>query len=745
MIESDELLLALNQLENIVVVSDNFGKIRYVNKAFVDKYGYTREEVIGKNPNILKTNYHDKSFYREMWRTILNGETWEGIFRNKTKSGRLIWETAKISPIQKNGDIRGFIAVKEDITYKKELEEQFHKEKFLLDELFDNAPVGIILFKPIYTPKNTIEDLIIVKANPIAGAVFNKLGIVGLRLKNILPDFPEINKKSAEMLSFKQTFEHHFLSIGKHLNMRTFPLGSERFCMFVHDITEYKNSISALEESEHRYLTLVEDSPALIRRFNKQGIISYVNGAYAGSFNKTPEQLIGTNLFNTINKEKRQDFINNLNSLSSSNPFIEYEQENSLSNGNLRWYKWVDRALLDSTGNIIEYQSVGMDFTQVKSAESLLEQQKNRLDTIFENSIMGIGVINNMGKVVLANKRLKELLEYSDSEDIIGINFYDHILESNIKDAKKNFVNLFSGKQSSINVQRKYVKRDGTEFWADLFGSPISIKDGKIEEAVALIIDITRKHEIEEELKLSEQKLKKLNNTKDKLFSVIAHDIRNPFNAILGFSTLLEKNIDSFSAAEIKEFAQKIVESSEQTYKLLEDLLTWAKSQLGQLKVNPQTFSIRSAVTECMENVSSLANSKNIDLRNMVPEEYEFTLDLEMFKLVIRNLLHNGIKFSHPNSKVKCGIIESPSTDTFTVFVKDYGIGIRPEKQKILFDLDQFLTTVGTSSEKGTGLGLSLSKEMIELNKGTIEVISKENEGSEFRLTLPRTRKASNH
>ena len=191
MIGDNELLIALNKLETIVVVTDTEGNINYVNDAFEEKYGYSREEALGKNPRILKSGEHDSYFYKDLWNTISNGENWEGDFLNKTKSGRLIWENAKISPIITDGKIKGYIAVKEDITYKKDLEEQFHKEKFLLDELFDNAPVGVLLVKPLYSNEK-FEDLIVIKANPIAAGVFNKLGIVGLTMNSFLPEYQQI-------------------------------------------------------------------------------------------------------------------------------------------------------------------------------------------------------------------------------------------------------------------------------------------------------------------------------------------------------------------------------------------------------------------------------------------------------------------------------------------------------------------------------------------------------------------------
>lgn len=736
MIKLEELQLAINELETIVMVTDINGTIQYVNNSFEEKYGYTCEQAIGQNGRLLKTDYHPKQFYKEMWQTILNGETWEGVFLNKAKSGRLVWEEAKISPIKKDGKVEGFIAIKEDVTYKKELEEQFRKEKFLLDELFDNAPVGVILFEPIYVD-NLITDLNVVKANAVAAQVFNRTGLLDLSLKQFLPDFPNLAVIGKDMLAEKQDLELYFDSIKKHLNMRTFPLENEQCCMYVHDVTPYKNSIAALEKSEHRYSSLVEDSPALIRRFNRQGIISYVNKYYADYFNKTPDQFKGANLFNLLDSDQKERFNKNLESLTVSNPIVEYQQSVLLPDGSIRWQKWIDRVLMDSEGNIQEFQSVGMDFTHLIQAEETLAEQKSRLDAIFDNAIMGVGVIDNRGIYKMVNARFKEMFDFEGDGILADYNYFDSIFEDDKEMVQENFKRLFRGDLKNINLQRKFITQKGKEFWGDIFATPISRVNDEYTEVVGLIIDITEKYKMQVELKDSEQKLKKLNNTKDKLFSVIAHDIRNPFNAILGFSTILSKRIDELSNEEIKEFTKRIQEASEQTYKLLEDLLTWAKSQLGQLKPRKISFDPTGAVNECMDSLLTTAQDKNIQLINKITSPTLVAADIEMFKFVIRNLMHNGIKFSHRDSIVECGIIPSRSTDTVTFYVKDYGIGIHPDKLKALFNLDAFLSTAGTSQEKGTGLGLSLSKEMVELNGGTIEVSSLVEKGSEFRIKLP--------
>lgn len=739
MIDFDELLLALNELESIVMVTNREGVIKYVNNAFEDKYGYTKDEVIGHTPQMIKSDYHDKSFYKKCWNTILNGDSWEGIFLNKTKTGRLIWEHARISPIKKQGKIDGYIAIKEDVTYKKEYEEQFHQEKFLLDELFENAPVGVILFKPIYA-NEILKDLIVIKANPIASNIFSQQEITEMTLKDFHPEYKKIYERVEQMLNYKQDFEFYCSSNQKYLHIRTFPLEKDGFCMFVNDITDYKNNIKALEKSEQRYTSLVDDSPALIRRFDNNGTISYVNNYYANYYNSSSEQFIGQNLFQLLDKEELKHFIKELNQLTPTNPIKEYEQKNILPGNEIRWIKWTDRALFDSTGHITEYQSVGMDFTQLKTTEIQLEEQKNKLNAIFNNSIIGIGVLNKKGEFLMSNSRLREMFQGSSGEPPEIYNYFDFIREENKQTSLNNLNNLFEGATKNLNVKNKYLRKDGSEFWAELFASPITFQDGKVKEAVGLVIDISLRHKMEEELKASEHKLKKLNHTKDKLFSVIAHDIRNPFNAILGFSNILNKNIDQLSVIEIKEFVSKIVEASEQTYKLLEDLLTWAKSQLGQLYATPVPLQPANLINECINSLHSLASEKNITINTSIFTTKEVLADNQMFKFIIRNLLHNSIKFSHPNTNIQCLVTEK-GTENINIIIKDNGVGIKPEKLKVLFNLDEFLSTSGTSLEKGTGLGLSLSKEMIEQNNGTIEVTSEVNKGSEFTITLPQNKK----
>ncbi len=734
MIEHDELLLALNELDSIVVISDVNGNIRYVNKAFEEKYGYTKAEALGKTTSLVKSDYHDNSYYSELWDTILNGETWEGNFLNKARNGRLIWEKAKISPIYKNNRLEGFIAVKEDITYKKEQDEQFQKDRFLLDQLFDNAPFGIIILKSIGNDVDSVADLLVVKSNPEAGDIFKRLGLVGLKLSFFFPEFNVTPDQGYSMFKYKQEFESFYPSLGKYLRLITFPIDDERFCMFIHDVTDYRRSIKALKESEERYTKLVEDSPVLIKRFNTNGVINYANRYYAEYIKKGINSLLGSNLYDFLGADERRMFLNKIASLTPTKPIFEYQQ-NEMHFGNEVWIKWIVRALFDATGDVIEYQAVGMDFTNLIKTERLLEEQKNRLTAILDNSLMGIGVMNYNGEFLSSNNRLVEMMECDSMEHFLTKNYFDFAIYDQHESLVENLRSIFKGETTHFNIQRKYRTEKGRVFWGDLYATPIIVKGGQIKEVVGMVVDITDKKEIEDELKQNEEQLRSINKTKDKLFSIIAHDIRNPFNIIMGFSSLLEQAIDDLEKEQIRELAHKIVEASNDTFKLLEDLLTWAKSQLGQLKVHNEKFRPASVIEECVASLSATAKAKDIELNFEISDKLELYLDVAMFKFVIRNLLHNAIKFSYPNQKVECKMHIGDETVAFKV--QDYGVGIRPEKIPILFDLGETIASHGTANEKGTGLGLSMCKEMVELNKGELRVKSEVGKGSQFTVVLP--------
>ena len=231
--------------------------------------------------------------------------------------------------------------------------------------------------------------------------------------------------------------------------------------------------------------------------------------------------------------------------------------------------------------------------------------------------------------------------------------------------------------------------------------------------------------------------LNELNATKDKFFSIIAHDLKNPFNSLLGFSNILKNNAERYNTEEIKEFADDMVEAAKQAYQLVENLLDWSRIQRGVI-VPERTWIPALELTNEIKHLSiKQAQLKKITLTIDVNPETQIYIDKEMTNMVLRNLVSNAIKFTPENGFVNILVENNDSGSHFTVI--DNGIGISPEHLERLFLIDNKLTSPGTNGELGTGLGLILCKEFIEKQGGEIWAYSTPGKGSEFHFKLPVT------
>lgn len=239
---------------------------------------------------------------------------------------------------------------------------------------------------------------------------------------------------------------------------------------------------------------------------------------------------------------------------------------------------------------------------------------------------------------------------------------------------------------------------------------------------------------IEETLRESEAKLKEANYAKDKFFSIISHDLRSPFNSLLGFSEILEENFDDYDNAKQKQYLGYIHAGIKNTYRLLDDLLLWARSQKESIDFIPKKLNLSRLANETYELFKQPSENKSIELINQIPENIHITADKDMISTVFRNLISNALKFTSKGGKI---IIEAENKQQFTkITIKDNGVGISKDMIPKLFEITESISTSGTENEKGTGLGLVLCKEFVEKHGGKIWVYSEINKGSTFYFTI---------
>ena len=242
---------------------------------------------------------------------------------------------------------------------------------------------------------------------------------------------------------------------------------------------------------------------------------------------------------------------------------------------------------------------------------------------------------------------------------------------------------------------------------------------------------------IAEELELSKMALERLNSEKNKLFSIVAHDLRSPFNAILGYTEMMVAMADSMDRDRLIDYAATTHEAAGNVFKLMETMLDWARLQMDRIDTVPKPTELKDLLDQTVLVYGKIATEKGIGLTaHLWPIQAH--CDPGMIDTVVRNLVNNAVKFTPSGGTIEVGLRETDDANRIEVYVKDTGLGLSPERLQKLFVLSEDVRTPGTAGEAGTGLGLLLCKDLVEKNGGRLVVTSEEGVGTEFSFSLPR-------
>lgn len=547
-----------------------------------------------------------------------------------------------------------------------------------------------------------------------------------------------------------------------------------------HDITARKKAEKALQQSEEKYRTLFESLSQGIFYQDRQGKIIDTNNAALRMLGLSRDQLLGKDSF-----DPRWKVINEANeflppekhpsmlALNSGQPV--YNQVVGVYIPEVGRYNWI---LVNAIPQFLPDQDIPyqvfasmQDITALKQTQ-LIDECRLRLLLFAENHSLS----------ELLEETLNEVEKLTESK----IGFYHFIDEDQVTIHLQNW---------STQTKASYCNAEGFGFkyplsqagvWADCVSEkrPVIHNDyaslphrkglppghaAVIRELVVPVIrsqkitailgvgnkannysendieivsrladlawDIAEQKLASEALLKSETLLKEMNAQKDKFFSIIAHDLRSPFNTIIGFSELLSDQVAEKDYTGIDEYARLIQKSSLRAVDLLDNLLQWAHSQTGRMEFNPDYHALDSLVEDTISLLSDTAQQKNIEIRHEIPESLTVFADKSMVSTVLRNLVSNALKFTNPGGTIT--LTSKQNQQHTTILVSDTGVGITPERKAGLFRLDQCESTLGTNHEKGTGLGLMLCKEFVNKHGGMIWVESEPGRGSTFLFTLP--------
>lgn len=388
---------------------------------------------------------------------------------------------------------------------------------------------------------------------------------------------------------------------------------------------------------------------------------------------------------------------------------------------------------LVKSGKIYAIQMILRDISVRKKSENDLKKSEERYRSLFDNVPIGLYRTSPQGEIVDANFAMVKMLGYPDLKTLLNTNVNDIFVS---KEKRKSEVKILEKNNIVKNYTIKLHHYKGDIIFVNDTAKAIKNKKGEIIYFEGSLENITARKKAELRLKKSKQKLMKSNQTKDKFFSIIAHDLRSPFNAMLGFSDILVNNFDKYDDKKKKKIVGIIRQNVQQTYKLLENLLTWSRLQRGIINFKPTKENLYYLSAGVIELLKQTAESKSITLKNEIPNDIFIKADINMLSAILRNLISNAVKFTQKDGEVK--IKAKEKQDFIEIIIEDNGIGISPEIQSKLFKITENVSTVGTENEKGTGLGLILCKEFVEKHGGKIQMKSKIGKGSKFSFIIPR-------
>ncbi len=370
-----------------------------------------------------------------------------------------------------------------------------------------------------------------------------------------------------------------------------------------------------------------------------------------------------------------------------------------------------------------------------KKVQKLLSESENKFRSLIELLPHPLNLTaQDTGLIIEVNKALCKVSGYEKGE-LIGkpttsIGFWDFEDRTEYMRELK-LAGKISGKQLKMKVAGEAVLP------VMLYSEIVNINTEL--SILTLVVDISELKKKEEALENSEKKLIESNRTKDKFFSIIAHDLQNPLNVLHAYNYQLQAHIESKDFAKAEKYSKTIERITENTSSLIQNLLSWARIQTGLISYNPEPHLALSQIEFEIKMMSDMFDKKNIKFDFECPPELIFVCDRNMMSTIIRNLLSNALKFTERGGQVK--LIAKTESGLNYIKVLDNGIGINEKIINKLFKIEELVHTVGTEEETGTGLGLILSSELIKLHQGNISVINNSPQGSIFTVSWPSSQK----
>ncbi len=754
--EESRLLLttALESAANGVSITDRQGNIVWINKAFTAMTGYTWTEVVGQNPRILKSGKQDDSFYKELWETISAGNVWTGELINRKKDGTLYNDGTTITPLKNaNGEITNFIAIRQDITERKKREREIRIFGHAIKSIGECISITDLDNKVLFVNEAFLRTY-----------GYEERELLGKTIGMVRSDK---NKTESESDILQATLKGSWQ--GEVVNRRKdgseFPVSLSTSMVtndegqtialigVATDITERKRAEEAVKESEERFRILFEYAPDAYYLNDLKGTFIDGNKAAEELTGYTRQELIGKNMLSLHLLQPNQ--VVKVAALLAQSVFGRPTGPDEL---NLR-----RKSGTEITAEIRTYPvkvkdktlilGIARDITKRRQAEEALRTSEERFRSIYESSPVGIVSIDESGKFLRANAAAQKILGYSETE-LQAVSFNDITFSEDREIGVKALEAITRGGKDSIEIEKRYVHKDGHLVSARVTISALRDSHGKLANTVTLLEDISERKKAQETQNTLEQRLAQAQKMEaiGTLAGGIAHDFNNILGIILGhLSIVIQPDYDGPMRTAS---AETITNAVRRGANLVRQILTFArKTEVTIVPVN---------VNESVREIRKM-------LEATFPKSIAFTVDVEKglpFVLIDAGQLHQALlnlcvnardaiaeapkrTDVEPRITIKTAVVmgkvlrerfpEVSAEQYAAISVADTGAGMDETTRKRIFE--PFFTT--KEKGKGTGLGLAVVYGVVKSARGIVDVQSEPGRGSVFTLYLPIPKEAS--
>lgn len=752
---------ALRFASSAIVITDarqDDNPIVYINRGFRKLTGYSTSEVLGRNCRFMQGDDRDQPGLDTLRQTLANGDSCQVVLRNYKHDGTRFLNELNINPIRDEHDqVIAFVGVMRDVTRQVQEQQEIRRAAELREAILSSSVYSIISTRPdgiIATFNAAAEQLLGYRAEELVGQhsvelfhdpeeIAERANILTKKLgTTIEPGFEVFTAKPREGRVDEREWTYiHRDGTRIPVRLSVTAIRAEAgditgFLGIASDLRQEKEAEQERQQIEARFEAISNASPLGIFVTNVDGDCVYVNPKFCEITGGPAEASYGRLWVGHIHPDDRDYIAKSWYRIATAGRTFDETFRFVDAAGKTLWIK-VKAAPIQSGGVVSGHVGTVEDITAQRQAQQELRDSERRLKAILDSAADGIITVDLRGRILSVNPAAQEIFGYNVSE-FLGRQLYALVPERHRANLVESFLAYLENGQSDKFGQVYEMiglHSNGHEFPMEIAVNEVHLMDQIL--LTGLVRDITDRKQAEADLLRAKNDAEAANRAKSEFLANMSHEIRTPMNAIIGFTECLLDGLDGPLNEQQTHSLCRVASASNSLHDLINDILDLSKIESGQLELHYEQCDLVEILKECASTIASLAEEKGLELQQDVPAEpVAIRGDAGKLRQIVMNLLGNAIKFTR-EGHIRLAL--EVQDDWYHILVEDSGIGITPEVQARIFDPFTQADSSTTKHFGGTGLGLSIARRLTWMHKGDLSVCSSPDQGSTFRVALPRS------